>query len=90
MRQYCRHCCFITENGGYWCSCHEKELTESYIKHTNNCKDFALSELGDIDTGKPYTPHNVYHGKQIDGQISFGDYEGMPFQFDNMTGSINL
>ena len=27
---------------------------------------------------------------QIDGQMSFTDYEGVPFQFDNMTGSMNL
>lgn len=48
---------------------------------------------------KPYNGRNVielvHGGKpkediQIDGQISFGDYEDIPNQFDNMTGSMNL
>ena len=79
-----------------------------------------MSELGDVDTGRKYKPHGVFHGKQIDGQMndtilammrsnepfemapvtikqidgqmSFGDYDdaGVLNQFDNMTGSMNL
>ena len=89
-RQYCRHCAFCINPDPYYCTLHEKEMTESYVKHTNNCKDFALSELGDVDTGKKYTPHTVSHSKKIDGQMDFTDYLGMPYQFDNMTGSMNL
>ena len=50
-------------------------MSESYIKHTNTCKKFALSDQGDVITGREYTPHKIYHGKKIDGQMSFGDYE---------------
>ena len=51
-----------------------------------------LSDQGDIITGREYKPHKIYHGKQIDGQISFGDYDdaGILNQFDNMTGSMDL
>lgn len=90
MRQYCRYCAFCVTGNGIYCTCHEKELSESYIKHTNTCKDFAMSELGDVDTGRKYKPHGVFHGKQIDGQMDFTEYLGMPYQFDNMTGSMNL
>ena len=91
-RQYCRYCAFCVSGNGLWCTALEKELTENYIKHTNTCKDFALSELGDVETGRKYQPHRIYHGKQIDGQMSFGDYDdaGIYNQFDNMTGSMNL
>lgn len=88
--QYCRYCSFLVTGNGIWCTCHEKELSEKYIKHTNTCKDFALSPLGDVDTGRKYRPHTVSHSKKIDGQMDFTDYQGMPYQFDNMTGSMNL
>ena len=49
-----------------------------------------MSDLGDVDTGRKYKPHAVSHSKKIDGQMDFTDYLGMPYQFDNMTGSMNL
>ena len=94
MKQYCRYCssCVIIENRGYWCASKEIWLSESYIKHTNTCKKFSLCDQGDVITGRAYKPHKVYHGKQVEGQMSFGDYDdvGMVNQFDNMTGSMNL
>lgn len=49
---------------------------------------------------KPYNGRDVIElvrrGKekepeqQIEGQMTFEDYENMPYQFDNMTGSMNL
>lgn len=92
MKQYCRYCAFCIEGDCYYCTNKGKVLSESYIKHTNTCKDFTLSELGDVITGRKYQPHKIYHGKQIDGQMSFGDYDdaGVYNPFDNMTGSMNL
>lgn len=72
MKQYCRHCAFCFEGDGYFCSDKEKPLTESKIKKVNNCPDFALSELGDVITGKAYKPR-VKTGEHYEGQLSFED-----------------
>ena len=31
-------------------------MTENDIKRLNNCKEFQLSELGDVITGRKYKP----------------------------------
>ena len=90
MKKYCRYCVYLVVNNVPYCDEHKEVMSRSSCKHTNNCKDFALSELGDVDTGKKYTPHTVSHSKKIEGQMDFTDYLGMPYQFDNMTGSMNL
>lgn len=56
MSQYCRYCAFCTNGDTYYCGEHDEVLTASYVKRANNCKDYALSELGDVDTGKQYKP----------------------------------
>lgn len=89
-RKYCRYCCYAVSGNGYYCTFYEKELTEKKMKQTNTCKNFCMSDLGDVDTGRKYKPHTVSHSKKIDGQMDFTDYLGMPYQFDNMTGSMNL
>ena len=55
-KQYCRYCAFCIDGDALYCTNFDKILTEAQIKRPNKCKDFALSELGDIETGKPYQP----------------------------------
>lgn len=59
MRKYCRYCAFCINGDTYYCTAHQEVL--SNVKQTTQCPDFALSELGDVDTGKQYKPrkHNV-------------------------------
>ena len=56
MKQYCRYCAHCIEGDCYYCTDHEKVLTEAQIKRENRCADFALSDLGDIITGRQYAP----------------------------------
>lgn len=52
--KYCRYCAFCICGDTYYCTALDKTLHN--IKIAVNCSEFALSELGDIDTGKPYKP----------------------------------
>lgn len=61
MKQYCRYCAFCFDLGDlFGCSNHPKGeeicMTRSRINRENNCPNFALSDLGDIETGKLYKP----------------------------------
>lgn len=61
MNQYCRYCAFCFEADDFRCSKYpEKQLHMSRqdINRANNCKGFALSDLGDVETGKPYKPQD--------------------------------
>lgn len=58
LKQYCRYCGFCSSGDVYYCSAHDKLLRESTIKRANKCRDFVLSDLGDVDTGKQYKPQN--------------------------------
>ena len=53
--KYSRYCAFCISGDGYYCTEHEKVLSENQVKRINACKEFSLSELGDVDTGKPYS-----------------------------------
>lgn len=55
-KQYCRYCAWCIDGDAFYCTDHDVVLSETQIKRPNKCKDFALSELGDIETGKPYHP----------------------------------
>jgi hypothetical protein len=33
-------------------------MSRQDINRANNCKGFALSDLGDVETGKPYKPQD--------------------------------
>lgn len=65
--KYCRYCAFCICGDTYYCIAYDKELYN--VKRAVNCSEFALSELGDVDTGKPYKPQKyvpVYEeGEQI-------------------------
>ena len=59
----CRYCAYCFDGGDeYRCSAmpNNKELymNEQRIKRLNNCKDFVLSDLGCVITGKQYQPRN--------------------------------
>ena len=54
MRKYCRYCAFCINGDTYYCTEHQKVLSD--VKHSIKCPNFALSELGDVDTGKQYKP----------------------------------
>ncbi len=61
--KYCRYCAFCINGDGYYCTRHDKEL--SRVDRVTSCPEFAMSELGDVDTGKPYRgrePHEVNNG----------------------------
>lgn len=72
MKQYCRYCAFCFEGDGYHCSDKDTCLSERQIKRANTCKNFALSELGDVVTGKAYKPR-VKTEKHYKGQLTFED-----------------
>lgn len=52
--KYCRYCSWCVSGNGYYCGCHDKLLRR--VDKAVKCEDFHLSELGDVDTGKMYTP----------------------------------
>lgn len=56
MTQYCRYCSFCCYGDTAYCTEHDEVLSDRKIRQVNRCKDFVLSELGDVITGKPYTP----------------------------------
>lgn len=58
MKQYCRYCAFCFDADEYRCSNHPEgkqlRMTRAQINRANTCPNFALSDLGDVETGKPY------------------------------------
>jgi len=79
MRQYCRYCshCFAADD--YRCGNHpegkEPHWTREQINRPNNCPNFDLSPLGDVDTGKMYVPRSERQETVLEGQIKM-DLEG--------------
>lgn len=73
----CRYCTFCFEADDYRCSNHpngeQPHWSEQQIKKLNHCKNFALSDLGDIITGKQFIPRKRKQKKQNDSfeQLSF-------------------
>ena len=67
MKQYCRYCAFCISGDCYYCTDHEEVLSDSKIRRVNHCVDFALSDLGDVDSGKHYQPmkQRKAEGEQI-------------------------
>lgn len=70
MTQYCRYCAFCFEGDGYFCSEKKEQdayLSDNKIRQVNHCKDFVLSELGDVITGRQYTPRKGKPLQAYDG-----------------------
>ena len=61
MKQYCRYCGYLVTGNGIYCTLKQKELSESYAKHTNKCKDFVFNEVDAFfENEKPYHPRSKY------------------------------
>ena len=79
MRQYCRYCafCFQADEDEFRCSDHPKEKqphwTRKQINRANNCPNFALSDLGDAETGAQYKPRDENENDEYIKQLEF-DY----------------
>lgn len=60
MKQYCRYCSFCFDADEFRCSNHpegkELRMTRQQINRENHCPNFALSDLGDVETGRQYKP----------------------------------
>lgn len=56
MTQYCRYCAFCIDGNALYCTSREKVLSHEQIRRANKCADFALSDLGDVETGRTYRP----------------------------------
>ena len=72
MKQYCRYCNNLVTGNGIYCTLKNKELSESFCKGTNNCKDFEFNELDAFgENEKPYTPRPVPEedDEPLEGQI---------------------
>lgn len=54
--KYCRYCAFCISGDAYYCTCYDKVLNN--VNRVTSCSEFVLSELGDVDTGKPYKPRD--------------------------------
>lgn len=68
--KYCRYCAFCISGDCYYCTQHDKELAR--VDRVTNCPEFVMSELGDVDTGKPYKgrePREVENA--VSQQITF-------------------
>lgn len=69
MRQYCAYCafCIPTDCDQYYCTDHEECLSSRGINRMNKCENFALSDLGHVDTGRIYQPRKQKKndGKQV-------------------------
>lgn len=53
-KKYCRYCSFCILGDCYYCTATGKVLKR--IDKALDCDDFALSELGDVETGRQYQP----------------------------------
>lgn len=61
MKQYCRYCAFCFDAiDEFRCSNHPKgeepHWNRRQINRENKCPNFVLSDMGDVETGKPYKP----------------------------------
>ena len=54
--KYCRYCAYRISGDCFYCTCKEIELKR--IDRVTNCKEFVLSEMGDVETGKQYKPRS--------------------------------
>ena len=75
IKQYCRYCSFCFEADDYRCSNHPKgeqpHWTEEQIKRENHCKNFVLSDMGDVITGKQYHQRNNTRKRDSNSNVQF-------------------
>ena len=73
MNQYCRYCGFASEGDVYYCSAFNKILSESKLKHANNCEQYSDCGM-DLVTGKDHEPKEYKTRRKAEnkyGQIRF-------------------
>lgn len=74
MTQYCRYCSFCFYGDTAYCTDHEEVLSDRKLRQVNHCKDFDLSPLGDVITGRQYRPRMSKPIKPDEfEQLSLGD-----------------
>lgn len=57
MKQYCRYCSNMCCGDANWCDVKEETYSDSYIKHTNNCKHFVFNPIDALQENlKGYHP----------------------------------
>lgn len=66
MAQYCRYCAFAFEGDCFYCGELNKVLSDSQLKHTNNCAHYVLSELGDVESGRTYKSRKPKRNLEVD------------------------
>lgn len=52
--KYCRYCSYCILGDCYYCTFHDKVLKR--VDKPTSCEQYIESELGDVETGKKYTP----------------------------------
>lgn len=52
--KYCRYCSWCVYGDVYYCGCFDKVLKR--VDRATSCEEFVESELGDVETGKVYSP----------------------------------
>ena len=67
MTQYCRYCSFCIDGDALYCTDHDEVLTDKKVRQVNHCKDFALSPVGDVFTGRQYQPRKSKSLTACDG-----------------------
>lgn len=73
MKQYCKYCAYCVDGDAYYCTLKDIVLSESKVKRTNCCADYQYSVLGDVDSGKQYTPRkqrSITDGKEAFEQLT--------------------
>lgn len=75
MKQYCRYCSHCSQGDCFYCNIFDMELSESSIKRPNKCKEFNLSELGDVESGRQYKPRKPKEPSVELPQITFEELE---------------
>ncbi|MBR6030184.1 MAG: hypothetical protein IKP40_13960 [Clostridia bacterium] len=70
MKQYCRYCAFCCYGDVAYCTEFDRPMSDAQIKRANQCERFALSGLGDVETGRQYQPREErFDDGQINGQM---------------------
>ncbi len=73
MKQYCKYCAYCVDGDAYYCTLKDIVLSESKVRRTNRCADYQYSVLGDVNSGKQYTPRNqrsITDGKEAFEQLT--------------------
>lgn len=82
MKKYHRYCAYCFEADDYRCSNHpegkQPHWTEEQVKRETSCRNFVLSDMGDVITGRKYHPRNNTRKRDSNlnvqfEQLSFGN-----------------